>query len=90
MKVLKNNDLRLLFVGDEADSQKILNNIKKGLRLDVARRFITVAKALGFNIHETIILGLPGETPETIPEAIRFACAIEPETNQVPAFAPAP
>jgi radical SAM superfamily enzyme YgiQ (UPF0313 family) len=33
---------------------------------------------------------LPGETPETIRETIRFACDIEPETIQVSLAAPYP
>jgi len=41
-------------------------------------------------IHGTFILGLPGETPETIRETIRFACDIEPETIQVSLAAPYP
>ncbi|HYL81585.1 MAG TPA: hopanoid biosynthesis associated radical SAM protein HpnJ [Candidatus Acidoferrum sp.] len=83
LKVLKENGLRLLLVGYESGNQQILNNIKKGIRLDVARRFTRDAKALGIKIHGTFILGLPGETPETIQETVRFACEIEPETIQV-------
>jgi len=67
-----------------------LNNIKKGIRLDIAREFSRNAKDLGITIHGTFILGLPGESPETIRETIRFACDIEPETIQVSLAAPYP
>jgi hypothetical protein len=77
-------------VGYESGNQRILNNIKKGLRLDVAREFTRDAKALGIAIHGTFILGLPGETPETIQETIRYACEIEPDTVQVSLAAPYP
>ena len=60
LKVLKDNGLRLLLVGYESGNQQILNNIKKGVRLDVARRFTRDCKALGIVIHGTFILGLPG------------------------------
>ena len=73
LKVLKDNGLRLLLVGYESGNQAILNNVKKGVRLDVARRFTRDAKSLGIAIHGTFILGLPGETRETIAETIRFA-----------------
>ena len=73
LKVLRDNGLRLLLVGYESGSQAILNNVKKGVRLDVARRFTRDAKSLGITIHGTFILGLPGETRETIAETIRFA-----------------
>jgi hopanoid biosynthesis associated radical SAM protein HpnJ len=90
LEVLRDNGLRLLLVGYESGNQQILNNIKKGLRLDVAREFTRNAKALGITIHGTFILGLPGETPATIQETIRYACEIEPDTIQVSLAAPYP
>jgi len=90
LEVLRDNGLRLLLVGYESGNQQILNNIKKGIRLDIARQFTRDAKALGITIHGTFILGLPGETPETIQETIRFACEIEPDTIQVSLAAPYP
>jgi hopanoid biosynthesis associated radical SAM protein HpnJ len=90
LEVLRANGLRLLLVGYESGSQQILNNIRKGVRLDVAREFTRHAKALGITIHGTFILGLPGETAETIRETVRFACDIEPDTIQVSLAAPYP
>jgi radical SAM superfamily enzyme YgiQ (UPF0313 family) len=90
LEILKDNGLRLLLVGYESGNQQILNNIKKGIRLDIAREFSRNAKDLGITIHGTFILGLPGETPETIRETIKFACDIEPETIQVSLAAPYP
>ena len=62
----KDNGLRLLLVGYESGNQKILHNIKKGLLVDVARRFTKDCHELGIVIHGTFILGLPGETRETM------------------------
>ncbi len=90
LKVLKDNGLRLLLVGYESGNQQILNNVRKGVRLDVARRFTRDAKALGITIHGTFILGLPGETRGTIEETIRFARDIDPHTIQVSLAAPYP
>ncbi|HEY7538908.1 MAG TPA: radical SAM protein, partial [Methylomirabilota bacterium] len=80
----------LLLVGYESGSQDILNRVKKGIRLDVARRFTREAKALGIKIHGTFIMGLPGETRETIEETIRFARDIDPDSLQVSLAAPYP
>src|SRR5437660_3607750 len=90
LKVLKDNGLRLLLVGYESGNQKILNNVRKGIRLDTARRFTRDAKELGIKIHGTFILGLPGETHDTIQETIRFAGDIDPHTIQVSIAAPYP
>jgi hopanoid biosynthesis associated radical SAM protein HpnJ len=90
LEILRANGLRLLLVGYESGNQQILNNIKKGTRIDIARQFTRHCRELGITIHGTFILGLPGETPETIRETIRFACEIEPETIQVSLAAPYP
>ena len=90
LKVFRDNGLRLLLVGYESGSQTILNNVRKGIRLDRAREFTKNARALGITIHGTFILGLPGETRETIQATIRFAQEIDPHTLQVSLAAPYP
>jgi hopanoid biosynthesis associated radical SAM protein HpnJ len=83
LKIFKENGLRLLLVGYESGNQQILNNIKKGIRLDIAKEFTKNCRKLGIIIHGTFIMGLPGETKETIEESIKFACALDVETIQV-------
>ncbi len=90
LKIMKDNGLRLLLVGYESGNQQILHNIKKGLRVDVARQFTRDCHALGIVIHGTFILGLPGETEETIEETIQYAKDINPHTIQVSLAAPYP
>jgi len=90
LKVLRDNGLRLLLVGYESGNQQILHNIKKGMRVEVARRFTKDCHDLGITIHGTFIMGLPGETKETIQETIRFAREINPHTLQVSIAAPYP
>jgi hopanoid biosynthesis associated radical SAM protein HpnJ len=90
LQVLRDNGLRLLLVGYESGNQQILINIKKGLRVDRARRFAADCRDLGITVHGTFILGLPGETRETIQETIRFAREVNPHTLQVSVAAPYP
>src|SRR6202161_4559859 len=90
LEVMKDNGLRLLLVGYESGNDQILINIKKGVRIDIAREFSRNARDLGIKIHGTFILGLPGETTETIQQTIKFACDIDPETIQVSLAAPYP
>jgi radical SAM superfamily enzyme YgiQ (UPF0313 family) len=90
LKIMKDNGLRLLLVGYESGDDQILHNIKKGLRTDIARRFTEDCRKLGITIHGTFILGLPGETKETIDKTIRFAKEINPHTIQVSLAAPYP
>jgi len=90
LEILKANGLRLLLVGYESGNQKILHNIKKGLLVDVARRFSKDCHELGIVVHGTFILGLPGETRETIEETLAFAKEVNPHTIQVSLAAPYP
>jgi hopanoid biosynthesis associated radical SAM protein HpnJ len=90
LKVLRDNGLRLLLVGYESGNQQILHNIKKGMLVEVARKFTKDCHELGIAIHGTFIVGLPGETKETIEQTIRFATEINPHTIQVSLAAPYP
>jgi hopanoid biosynthesis associated radical SAM protein HpnJ len=90
LKILKDGGLRLFVVGYESGNAEILKNIKKGVRLDRARRFTRDCHELGILIHGTFILGLPGETKETIDESIRFAQEMDCETIQVSLASPYP
>src|ERR1700689_3940848 len=90
LKIMKENGLRLLLVGYESGDDQILLNIKKGLRPDIARRFSEDCRKLDIKIHGTFILGLPGETQETIEKTIEYAKEINPHTIQVSLAAPYP
>jgi len=90
LKIMRENGLRLLLVGYESGNDQILHNIRKGLRTDIARRFTRDCRKLGITIHGTFILGLPGETRETIRQTIDFAREINPHTIQVSLAAPYP
>ena len=90
LEIMRDNGLRLFVVGYETGNQQILHNIKKGMRIDVARRFTKDCHELGIKIHGTFILGLPGETRETIQETIRFATEVNPHTIQISLAAPYP
>ena len=83
LEILKANGLRLLLVGYESGNQKILNNMKKGVRLDFARRFTKDCHDLDILIHGCFIMGLPGETRDTIKETMAYAREINPKTIQV-------
>jgi hopanoid biosynthesis associated radical SAM protein HpnJ len=90
LEVLADNGCRLFVVGYETGNQQILHNIKKGMLIDVAKKFTKDCHELGIKIHGTFILGLPGESKETIQETIRFATEINPHTIQISLAAPYP
>jgi radical SAM superfamily enzyme YgiQ (UPF0313 family) len=60
------------------------------MRVEVAERFTKDCHDLGIAIHGTFIVGLPGETKETLEETRRWAAKINPHTIQVSLAAPYP
>jgi hopanoid biosynthesis associated radical SAM protein HpnJ len=83
LKAMKDAGCRLLIVGYESGDQQILKNIKKGATIDMARRFTANTKKLGLVVHGDFIVGLPGESRETIRKSIDFAKELDVETIQV-------
>ncbi|HXE12281.1 MAG TPA: hopanoid biosynthesis associated radical SAM protein HpnJ [Bryobacteraceae bacterium] len=90
LKAMKEAGCRLLIVGYESGEQQILKNIKKGATIDMARRFTANCKKLGLVIHGDFIVGLPGETRESIRKSIDFAKELDVETIQVSIAHPFP
>ncbi len=83
LKAMKEGGCRLLIVGFESGDPQILKNIKKGATVERARAFMKDCKKLGLVVHGDFILGLPGESKETIRKTIDFAKELDCETIQV-------
>jgi hopanoid biosynthesis associated radical SAM protein HpnJ len=90
LKAMRDAGCRLLIVGYESGEQQILKNIKKGATIDMARRFTANCKKLGLTIHGDFIVGLPGETRDSIRKSIDFAKELDVETIQVSIAHPFP
>ena len=83
LKAQREAGCRLLIVGYESGDPQILKNIKKGATVERARQFTKDTKKLGLVVHGDFILGLPGETRESIRTTIDFAKELDVETIQV-------
>jgi radical SAM superfamily enzyme YgiQ (UPF0313 family) len=83
LKAMREAGCRLLIVGFESGDPQILKNIKKGATVERARDFARDCHKLGLLVHGDFILGLPGETKESIRNTINFAKTLDCETIQV-------
>jgi hopanoid biosynthesis associated radical SAM protein HpnJ len=90
LRAMKEAGCRLLIVGYESGDPQILKNIKKGATVDMATRFTDNCKKLGLLVHGDYIIGLPGETRESIRRTIDFAKRMDTETIQVSIAHPYP
>jgi len=90
LKAMKEAGCRLLIVGYESGDPQILKNVKKGATIDMALRFTRDSKRLGLLVHGDFIVGLPGETRESLQRTIDFAKRLDCETIQVSIAHPYP
>src|SRR5258708_7268753 len=83
LKGMADGGARLFIVGFESGDPQILKNIKKGATVEMARTFMKNCRKVGIRVHGDFIIGLPGETRETIQKTIDFAKELDCETIQV-------
>jgi hopanoid biosynthesis associated radical SAM protein HpnJ len=83
LKAMRDAGCRLLIVGFESGDPQILKNIKKGTTVQQGREFMKNCKKLGIAVHGDFIIGLPGETPESIERTVKYAEELDCETIQV-------
>jgi hopanoid biosynthesis associated radical SAM protein HpnJ len=90
LRIMKESGLRCIMVGIESGSEEILKNIRKGITTAQARDFLKTCRKLKILTHATFMVGLPGESRETLRQSIRFAKDLDPDTIQVSIASPYP
>ena len=78
MVTMKEAGCHMIKCGVESGSQMILDNLRKGIRLQQSRDVFKWANELKIDTVAHMMLGSPGETTETIRETIEFAKEIRP------------
>ena len=63
--------------GIESGNPEMLKRIKKGITLEHARKAVKACKEAGITAHASFIVGLPGETRETLRETSEFAESLD-------------
>jgi anaerobic magnesium-protoporphyrin IX monomethyl ester cyclase len=72
---------RILF-GIESGDQALLDATQKNLDLNLVRERIPLCRKYGIHTIASFIIGLPGETPESIDKTVQFAIDINPTYAQ--------
>ena len=80
--LMKRAGCRMLCVGFEFGNQQILNNVRKGTKIEHMREFAYLARKAGIRVHGCFMVGGPGETRETVRETIEFAKNLPIDTVQ--------
>ena len=90
MKAMKKVNCRMLITGYESGSDEILQNIKKGITVEQIKQFSKNTKKAGLIEHSDFIIGLPGETHETIEMTKKLIKELKPPLLQVSVASPFP
>ncbi len=82
MKLMKKAGCRLIIPGFESGSQEILNNIKKGTKIEQAIEYMKNARKAKLLVHGCFMVGNKGETKETMKKTLDFAIKLNPDSAQ--------
>jgi len=63
--------------GVESGNPEVLKSIHKGITMDLVRRAVKLSRANGLRVRAFFMLGLPGETEETMQQTINFAKSLD-------------
>ncbi len=76
--------------GYESGNHTILKNVKKGITVDKIRAFPGEAKKAGLSIHGNWIIGLPGETRDTVADTVKLIKETKADAITVAVVTPFP
>jgi radical SAM superfamily enzyme YgiQ (UPF0313 family) len=82
MKIMKKAGCRLIIPGIESGNQQILNNIRKGTKIEQFETYVKNAKKAGLLVHACYMVGNQGETNETMLETLKLALRLNTDTAQ--------
>lgn len=90
LKELRDGGLVEIFVGVESASNEVKNNITKKTTIDQDSNIVKWCKELGIRAKCSFILGLPGESYQSIQETLRWILEYRPDRVQVGRLIPFP
>lgn len=73
LEKMKEAGCSFICYGVESGNQKILDTVRKKITPEQVRKAIKISKATGMKSLASFIIGLPGETKETLAETVNFA-----------------
>lgn len=90
LQALKKAGFRDLAFGIESGDEEILKRNKKGITKEQSRNAFKLVKKYGFNSWGFFIIGLSGETKETVKKTIDFAIELDPDFAKFAILVPFP
>lgn len=82
LPLMAESGCRTILLGVESGDQSVVDATGKALSLESVRHGVEMCRRAGIDTILSFIIGLPGETPETVEATIRFATEIGPTYAQ--------
>ena len=82
LKLMKQAGCRLVTVGFESGSQRVLDGMRKGETVERYRQFAKDARRAGIMVHGCIMVGNPGDTKETLRQSYEMAKVLNCDSMQ--------
>jgi radical SAM superfamily enzyme YgiQ (UPF0313 family) len=79
-----------LIIGFESGSQRVLNFVRKGVKVEQNFEAAAICRELGIKIQANYMLGLPTETKDEIRETLAMIAKINPYMHSRGIFTPSP
>ncbi len=90
LQLMKKAGCWMISYGIESGEQAILDSIKKDITIEQIREAIRLTRKVGFQIAGHFVLGLPGETLESLRKTYDFACSLDLDYAQFYCASPWP
>lgn len=90
VSAMANAGCHQVYLGLESGSEQILSNARKNLNLDQMRRGVGLVREQGIGISAGFVIGLPGETDDTVLQSISLANELKPDRIQFSRYVPLP
>jgi radical SAM superfamily enzyme YgiQ (UPF0313 family) len=90
VQIMKRGGCRGIAFGIESGSQKVLDNANKGITVKQSEKAIKLLRKYGIKSYCSFVMGLPGETEETVKETIKFLKDVLPTGAQFNCAVPQP
>ncbi len=80
MQVMKEAGCHMIRFGVESGAQEVLDKINKGITLEETRKTFALTHKVNMDTHAHLMIGMPGDTKETIRKTLKFVQEISPTT----------
>ncbi len=90
VKLMAQNGLKLMFIGFESGNQRVLNFLRKGVKVEDNYKAAEICRAYGIKIWANYMMGIPTETKEEVMDTVKMMRAIKPDFYSPAFYTPHP